>query len=278
MSEIRNRSSNGAKLEVKGPNSPAETQQRSYVVMYIIIAAISALAFYFFRFPIDEKAGDDFTLTDSQLVAYTGADPNKPIYVALNGTIFDVSESPNFYGPGGHYHHFAGRDATRAWVTTCFSPKEQLTWDMKGVEKMFLPKWMDEEVENVAAGKMTDGEDMPEALREQAIKALNKVGKVSAKEKAKRREEDQKEVESGIDGAIKHWMEFFRANPKYKEVGRVVGRKPLPEDRPDIGLCEEALKKRPSKVGRFGKAMEAAMGMGGNKGVQMPNFGKPKTS
>jgi hypothetical protein len=69
-------------------------------------------------------------------------------------------------------------------------------------------------------------------------------------------------VEREVEKAMKHWVDFFRNNPKYKEVGRVVGRKPLPEDRKDPGLCEEALKKRPVKGGNFEKVMGAAMGMG----------------
>ena len=60
-----------------------------------------------------------------------------PIYLAINGTIYDVSASPSFYGPGGGYHFFAGNDGTRAFVTGCFS--EDVTPDLRGVEDMFLP-------------------------------------------------------------------------------------------------------------------------------------------
>ena len=81
----------------------------------------------------------------------------------------------------------------------------------------------------------------------------------------------------GIEQAIGHWVDFFRNNPKYEEVGVVVGRKPLDEGRKDIGLCEDALKKRPVKGGKFGKVMEQAMGMGmGGKGEgpSAPDFVK----
>jgi predicted heme/steroid binding protein len=213
-------------------------------------------------------------LTDAELLSYTGAEPSNPIYLAINGTIFDVSAGRSFYGPGGHYGHFAGRDATRAWVTTCFQP-EFLTWDMKGVETMFLPKWMDEEMEDAAMGKST--EDLPDAIKDQAAVLLKKVGKVSQAEKKQRREEDAEEVKVGIEQAMGHWVDFFRNNPKYEEVGVVVGRKPLDEGREDIGLCEEALKKRPVKGGKFGKVMEQAMGMGmgGNgQGPSAPDFVK----
>jgi hypothetical protein len=42
-------------------------------------------------------------LTEYDLKQYDGTDAERPIYLAINGTIFDVSASPAFYGPGGHY-------------------------------------------------------------------------------------------------------------------------------------------------------------------------------
>ena len=209
--------------------------------------------------------------------SYTGADPKKPIYVALNGTIFDVSSGSSFYGPGGHYGHFAGRDATRAWVTTCFQP-EYLTWDMKGVEAMFMPKWMDEEMENAANGRFTDA--LPDGLRDQAATMLKKIGKVTNAEKEQRRKEDAEEAKEKIEEAMAHWMNFFRNNPKYKEVGIVVERKPLDEEREDFGVCEDALKQRPVKGGRFGNIMDKAIGMGmmggQAQGQKTPDFVKGK--
>ncbi|XP_022997574.1 probable steroid-binding protein 3 [Cucurbita maxima] len=53
-------------------------------------------------------------LTPQQLIAYNGTDPSKPIYVALKGRIFDVTTGVSFYGPGGAYAMFAGKDASRA--------------------------------------------------------------------------------------------------------------------------------------------------------------------
>ena len=78
-------------------------------------------------------------LTDAQLSLYNGSDPALPILLALNGSIYDVSASPHLYGPGGSYAFFAGRDATRAFVTGCFEEEEQLSGDLRGVEEMFLP-------------------------------------------------------------------------------------------------------------------------------------------
>ncbi|CAK7353982.1 unnamed protein product [Dovyalis caffra] len=54
----------------------------------------------------------DFTA--DQLLQYNGTDPSKPIYVAVKGRVFDVTTGKSFYGPGGSYAMFAGKDSSRA--------------------------------------------------------------------------------------------------------------------------------------------------------------------
>ncbi|AQK75722.1 putative steroid-binding protein 3 [Zea mays] len=53
-------------------------------------------------------------LTAAQLRAYDGTDPSKPIYVSVRGKVYDVTSGRGFYGPGGAYAVFAGREASRA--------------------------------------------------------------------------------------------------------------------------------------------------------------------
>lgn len=53
-------------------------------------------------------------LTAQQLRGFDGSDPSKPIYVAIRGTVYDVTSGGSFYGPGGPYVVFAGREASRA--------------------------------------------------------------------------------------------------------------------------------------------------------------------
>ncbi|KAH8599518.1 hypothetical protein B0O99DRAFT_649297 [Bisporella sp. PMI_857] len=77
-------------------------------------------------------------LTDADLAAYDGSDLTKPIYLAINGTIYDVSAGARHYGPGGSYHFFAGCDASRGFVTSCFD--EDRNPDLRGVELMYIPK------------------------------------------------------------------------------------------------------------------------------------------
>ncbi|RKP27413.1 cytochrome b5-like heme/steroid binding domain-containing protein, partial [Syncephalis pseudoplumigaleata] len=69
--------------------------------------------------------------TEDDLRKYTGEDPSLPIYIAINGEVFDVTEGRGYYGPGGGYHFFAGRDAARAYITGCFDT--HLTHDLRGL-------------------------------------------------------------------------------------------------------------------------------------------------
>ena len=199
-------------------------------------------------------AGSGHTkLPDAELRQYDGTDTTKPIYLAINGTIFDVSVSPSFYGPGGHYHHFVGRDASRAWVTECWDSEEQLTWKMDGVEDMFMPKYLDEELEKASQGDPAAGLDLGPMSNEQVIKlateATAKFGKVSDKEKAKRLQGDAVEARQRVHDTLAHWVKFFENNSKYSVAGYVVYDKDNSENPPK--LCEAALKKRPLKGGKL---------------------------
>ncbi|EKX54910.1 hypothetical protein GUITHDRAFT_99561 [Guillardia theta CCMP2712] len=53
----------------------------------------------------------EFTRED--LKHHDGKVPDKPILVGLRGKVYDVTAGANFYGPGGPYNCFAGRDASR---------------------------------------------------------------------------------------------------------------------------------------------------------------------
>ncbi|OIW27723.1 cytochrome b5 [Coniochaeta ligniaria NRRL 30616] len=148
-------------------------------------------------------------LTPAQLSAYDGTDETKPIYLAINGTIYDVSANRRTYGPGGSYHFFAGRDASRAYVTGCFA--EDTTPDMRGAEEMYLPL------------------DDPEVDRHWTAEQLREL-----------RKKERAEAKRRVHEALKHWVDFFAKSKKYRMVGYVVMEEGWKKTTPRRKLCDSA--------------------------------------
>lgn len=70
------------------------------------------------------------TFTPRDLLPFNGED-GRPVYLAVRGRVFDVSRGRNFYGPGGPYANFAGRDASRGLALGSFD-EVVLTKDLDG--------------------------------------------------------------------------------------------------------------------------------------------------
>lgn len=83
--------------------------------------------------------------TDQELALYNGTDPDLPIYIAINGSVFDVSRSRKVYGPRGSYHKLSGRDCARVYVTGCLGNDAEYTHDLRGLDeeevKLDLDRW-----------------------------------------------------------------------------------------------------------------------------------------
>lgn len=151
-------------------------------------------------------------LTPQELAKFDGSDPKSPIYLAINGTIFDVSAGAHTYGPGGSYHAFAGHDASRAFVTGCFM--EDRTSDLRGAEEVYLPIEDPDEV-------ISSGERKTRAEREKRV--------------AKKRVQDE----------VDRWVQFYSNSEKYFEVGKVIGVSDPTDPAPT--LCAQAQKGRPKR-------------------------------
>jgi predicted heme/steroid binding protein len=53
------------------------------------------------------------TFTLAELARYNGSNSTLPIYLALDGYVYDVTKGREFYQVGGPYHDLAGRDASK---------------------------------------------------------------------------------------------------------------------------------------------------------------------
>ncbi|CDH57612.1 cytochrome b5 [Lichtheimia corymbifera JMRC:FSU:9682] len=76
---------------------------------------------------------EQLVFTEQELLKYDGSNPNLPIYLAIDGDVYDVTAGRGWYGHVSSYGHFAGRDAARAYVTGCF--KDHLTHDLRGLSE-----------------------------------------------------------------------------------------------------------------------------------------------
>ena len=49
----------------------------------------------------------------ADLASYNGMDPALPIYIGLNGLVYDVSAGRKFYESGASYQYLAGKDSSK---------------------------------------------------------------------------------------------------------------------------------------------------------------------
>lgn len=58
----------------------------------------------------------DDLITADYLAQCDGHNPGFPIYVAIRGEVFDVSNNRDAYGPGKGYNVFCGKDSSKVGV------------------------------------------------------------------------------------------------------------------------------------------------------------------
>ncbi|KAF8914145.1 cytochrome b5-like heme/steroid binding domain-containing protein [Gymnopilus junonius] len=74
-------------------------------------------------------------LFSERALADFNGENGKPLYLAIDGDVYDVSKG-KAYQPGGSYHHFVGIDAARAFGTGCFQTHR--THDTRGMSESEL--------------------------------------------------------------------------------------------------------------------------------------------
>jgi predicted heme/steroid binding protein len=67
----------------------------------------------------DNNSQELSTFTMQELSEFGNGLDGRPILLSIFGRVYDVSAGSKFYGEGGNYHVFAGKDVTRALCTGC---------------------------------------------------------------------------------------------------------------------------------------------------------------
>ncbi|OQN96211.1 hypothetical protein B0A48_17718 [Cryoendolithus antarcticus] len=181
-------------------------------------------------------------LDDLALRSYDGTDPTKPIYLALNGTIYDVTAGRRLYGPGGGYHVFAGKDAARGFVTGCFA--EDSTPDLRGAEWTYIPL-------DVIS---------PEQEKEDGVKLTG--------EQKRYREQEVRKAKRKVKETLEGWAKMFRGEggKGYFEAGRVDRDPAWIKLLPQRQLCAQAQKGRPKTAGGQAAGQDPGMAKRAGKG------------
>ncbi|KAI0558116.1 Cytochrome b5-like Heme/Steroid binding [Gracilaria domingensis] len=82
----------------------------------------------------DRQPAAERAVTEAELSKSNG-EQDQPIYLAVKDpfstkiTVFDVTSAKEFYGPGGPYHVFAGKNATHGLATSSTDP-DMVTCDL----------------------------------------------------------------------------------------------------------------------------------------------------
>lgn len=93
------------------------------------------------KYPVAGRLVEPVSLTLAELALHDGSDPAKPIYIAIQGTVYDVSTGRQFYGPDGIYP-FAGRECARAFALVSTDTADCVS-DLSGLGPMEMESLRD---------------------------------------------------------------------------------------------------------------------------------------
>lgn len=85
-------------------------------------------------------------ISRKDLLQYDGVKSDK-IYVAIRGTVFDVTNNVKAYGPGTTYHIFTGKDSSRGLAKSSLKPEDNTfdnsykIDDLSQSERVVLDDW-----------------------------------------------------------------------------------------------------------------------------------------
>ncbi|KAL2976364.1 hypothetical protein AAZX31_13G004300 [Glycine max] len=106
----------------------------------VLVLLLALLLRFYIKFDTAERL-----FSAEELSLLNGTDEGLPILLGILGSVFDVTKGKSHYGSGGGYNHFAGRDASRAFVSGNFSG-DGLTDSLRGLsstEVKSIVEWRD---------------------------------------------------------------------------------------------------------------------------------------
>lgn len=155
------------------------------VVSYSVLNFDQVREFFAGRFQRRAEAGDagGRLFTVEELAAFNG----DQLYLAILGSVFDVTKGARHYEPGGGYHGFIGRDASKAFITGDFT-EEGLTDDISTLtlsDLGALNDWLkfyhkDYEYKGKLIGKFYDEKGQNTAYLNEILEKI-KVGELEKK-------------------------------------------------------------------------------------------------
>ncbi|KAL1417230.1 hypothetical protein MTO96_027108 [Rhipicephalus appendiculatus] len=110
-------------------------------VHHELLKSVKYVGSFFCRSKVTAKG----VFTPEELARYDGSGDSLGLYLAVLGRVYDVSKGAEHYRPGGGYSQFAGRDASRAYITGEFT-EEGLTDDLNGISDenlLAFSQWVD---------------------------------------------------------------------------------------------------------------------------------------
>jgi predicted heme/steroid binding protein len=136
-------------------------------------------------------------VSEEELAGKVGKDGDSELWLSILGEVYDVSSGAKFYGEGGPYSIFAGRDGSVPFITGTFTPEEAL----KGLDVLdsnqlnSLDNWRKSYEDNekypfvgLLEGRLYDNDGNPtEELTVARVQIAE--GKVVADERKKKRDE-----------------------------------------------------------------------------------------
>ncbi|KAF8625320.1 hypothetical protein AX15_005450 [Amanita polypyramis BW_CC] len=87
----------------------------------------------------------DVPFTPEELKQYDGSVPGGPIYVAIKGTVFDVTHKEDVYGAGKSYNVFAGKDGSKGLGMSSLKPEDAVAnySELDENDRKTLDHWYD---------------------------------------------------------------------------------------------------------------------------------------